>query len=67
MTKSDSLWFHFDSNVAYNVTLIYWKKKFFKIGLLSYLSELFCVAHAHTKPDQHNENFVVLDEFMSKC
>ena len=57
--KSDSSWFQFDSNVLCTVNYIN-KRKCFKISLLCYLPRPFCVAHAHWKPNQRNQNFMIL-------
>ena len=50
---------------------LYKEKNVFKIGLLCHLYGSFGVAHAHWKPNQHNQNFIILADFlhkvMSKC
>ena len=67
--KCDSSWFQFDSNVVCTVTYI--REKIFKIRFLCHLSGPFCVAHAHWKLNQHNQNFMILADslhkVMSKC
>ena len=56
----------FDSNAVRTVNYI--EKKIFT-KLACYGS--FCVAHAHWKPNHHNQNFVILADslhkVMSKC
>ena len=68
--KSDRSWFQFDSNVVCIVTYMR-KRTFPKIGSLCHLPEPFCVARAHSKPNQHNHNFMILADslhkVMSKC
>ena len=68
--KRFSSWFQFDSNVVSAVTHVR-KRIFFKIGLFCHLPRPFCVAHAHWKPNQHNQNFMILADsqhkVMSKC
>ena len=63
--KSDSSCFQFDSNVVCAVTHIR-KRIFFKIGLLCHLPGPFCVAHAHWKPNQHNQHFLILEDSLHK-
>ena len=68
--KSNNPCCQFDSNVVCTVNYIK-KIIFLKIGLLCHLPGPFCVAHAHWKPNQHNQNFMILADslhkVMSKC
>ena len=62
--KSANSCCQFDSNVVCTVN-------FFKSGLLCHLPGQFCVTHAHWKPNQRNQNFMILADslhkVMSKC
>ena len=63
--KSNSSWFQFDSNVV--CTVIHIKKRIFlKIDLSCHLPGRFCVAHAHWKPNQLNQNFMMLVDSLHK-
>ena len=62
--KSDNSCCQFDSNVV--CTVDYIKKDFFKIGLLCHLPGSFCVAHAHWKPNHHNQTFMILADSLHK-
>ena len=68
--KRDSSLFQFDSNVVCAVTHLR-KIIFLQNWLVMSLSGPFCVAHAHWKLNQHNQNFMILVDSlhkgMSKC
>ena len=67
--KTDSLWFQFDSNAACTVTYI--RKIIFTKLTCCVTFPDHCVPHARWKPNQHDQNFMILansvHKVMSKC
>ena len=63
--KSHTSCCQFDSNAVYTVNYIE-KIIFAKLACYVGLPGPFCVAHAHWKPNHHNQNFVILQDSLHK-